>query len=122
MPDQIDVKEGRNKKSQAVKKQQKLDVDAAEPRGVVVERFFTSEGRNPFDDVEWEYRSAAITGESGKVYFEQKDCEIPKSWWGDSTGRTCRSTLRTSPPRLAYQSLRNSRRSRIDSASKVPAK
>src|SRR5262245_44885377 len=48
--------------------------------GLSVPRFFTTAGRDPFSEVEWELRTAAITGESGKVYFEQKDVEIPRSW------------------------------------------
>src|SRR5262249_10007991 len=48
--------------------------------GMHIPRTFTTAGRDPFDDVEWELRTAAITGEGGKVYFEQKDVEIPRSW------------------------------------------
>jgi ribonucleoside-diphosphate reductase alpha chain len=43
-------------------------------------RRFTVAGEDPFETVEWEKRTAAITGEDGKVVFEQKDCEIPKTW------------------------------------------
>ncbi|MFQ5730375.1 MAG: vitamin B12-dependent ribonucleotide reductase [Planctomycetaceae bacterium] len=35
---------------------------------------------DPFDTVEWERRTASIKDESGSVFFEQTDCEIPKSW------------------------------------------
>src|SRR5499427_2364374 len=52
----------------------------AREAGLRIARFFTQAGRDPFDDVEWELRTAAITGEGGKVYFEQKDVEIPKAW------------------------------------------
>jgi ribonucleoside-diphosphate reductase alpha chain len=37
-------------------------------------------GQDPFETVEWELRTAAISGEDGKLVFEQKECEIPKSW------------------------------------------
>ena len=30
--------------------------------------------------MEWERRTAAITGEKGQVIFEQKDVEVPRSW------------------------------------------
>jgi ribonucleoside-diphosphate reductase alpha chain len=43
-------------------------------------RHFTVEGQDPFETVEWEKRTAAITGEDGKVVFEQKECEVPKTW------------------------------------------
>jgi ribonucleoside-diphosphate reductase alpha chain len=48
--------------------------------GTTVPRYFTTPGVNPYDEVAWELRTAVITGEDGKVVFEQKDVEIPKSW------------------------------------------
>ncbi|TVS14771.1 MAG: vitamin B12-dependent ribonucleotide reductase [Planctomycetaceae bacterium] len=35
---------------------------------------------DPFDTVQWELRSAAIKDESGDIFFEQHDCEIPAGW------------------------------------------
>jgi ribonucleoside-diphosphate reductase alpha chain len=49
-------------------------------KGLVVERFFTTPGVDPADEVAWEVRTAQITGEGGAVIFEQKDVEVPKSW------------------------------------------
>jgi ribonucleoside-diphosphate reductase alpha chain len=49
-------------------------------KGVEFRRHFTREGVAPFDAVEWEFRTAAITGESGEVIFEQKNVEVPKGW------------------------------------------
>ncbi|MBM3265456.1 MAG: vitamin B12-dependent ribonucleotide reductase [candidate division Zixibacteria bacterium] len=48
--------------------------------GLSIGRHFTKPGENPFDGVEWDYRSAIISGEKGEVVFEQKEVEIPKSW------------------------------------------
>ncbi|WP_163997201.1 vitamin B12-dependent ribonucleotide reductase [Pyxidicoccus caerfyrddinensis] len=48
--------------------------------GLTVERFFTTPGVDPADELAWEYRSASITGEDGKAVFEQKNIEVPKSW------------------------------------------
>ncbi|HLU68250.1 MAG TPA: hypothetical protein VKZ63_18330 [Kofleriaceae bacterium] len=48
--------------------------------GLTFERTFTRAGIDPFDEVEWELREASIKGADGKVYFEQKDVEFPKSW------------------------------------------
>ncbi|MDW8339227.1 MAG: vitamin B12-dependent ribonucleotide reductase, partial [Thermoleophilia bacterium] len=42
-------------------------------------RFFTTPGRDPFDDVEWELRDAFIPGKDGPT-FEQRDVEFPKTW------------------------------------------
>jgi ribonucleoside-diphosphate reductase alpha chain len=48
--------------------------------GLKFVRHFTRAGEDPFNTVDWELRTAAITGEDGKIVFEQKDCEIPKTW------------------------------------------
>lgn len=48
--------------------------------GLRFERRYTKPGEDVFATTEWEMRTAAITGERGEVVFEQKDCEIPKSW------------------------------------------
>ncbi|OGU30224.1 MAG: ribonucleoside-diphosphate reductase, adenosylcobalamin-dependent [Ignavibacteria bacterium GWA2_55_11] len=49
-------------------------------RGLSFHRYFTKPGVHPFDEVEWELRTAVITNERGQKVFEQKDVEIPKSW------------------------------------------
>ncbi|MCK6554193.1 vitamin B12-dependent ribonucleotide reductase [Candidatus Binatia bacterium] len=49
-------------------------------RGVTVPRSFSAPGVDPFDAVEWDRRSAVITGERGEVVFEQHDVEIPRPW------------------------------------------
>ena len=49
-------------------------------RGLRFERFFTPPGSHAFDLIEWERRTAGITGEKGQVIFEQKDVEVPRSW------------------------------------------
>jgi ribonucleoside-diphosphate reductase alpha chain len=48
--------------------------------GVKVGRYFAKKGIHPFDELEWELRGASITDDKGKVFFEQKDAEIPKTW------------------------------------------
>ncbi|MHB8877222.1 MAG: vitamin B12-dependent ribonucleotide reductase, partial [Myxococcaceae bacterium] len=48
--------------------------------GLTVNRYFTTPGVDPADELAWDLRSASITGEDGKPVFEQKDIEIPKSW------------------------------------------
>jgi ribonucleoside-diphosphate reductase alpha chain len=54
-------------------------------RGLEYERFFTTEGVDPFDEIEWETRSAVIGSEKGEVVFEQRDVEIPRSWSQQAT-------------------------------------
>ncbi|MCY2925415.1 MAG: vitamin B12-dependent ribonucleotide reductase, partial [Planctomycetota bacterium] len=48
--------------------------------GLRIEPFFATPGTHPFDQVEWERRSARIGDSSGKTVFEQKDVEVPASW------------------------------------------
>ncbi|MGZ6029409.1 MAG: vitamin B12-dependent ribonucleotide reductase, partial [Myxococcaceae bacterium] len=49
-------------------------------KGIAVPRYFTTPGVDPAEELAWEVRTAAITGEGGKVIFEQKDVEVPKNW------------------------------------------
>jgi len=55
---------------------------AAKPRrvGLPIGRFFTKPGDDGFSTVEWDLRTANITGENGKLVFEQKDVEVPRGW------------------------------------------
>ncbi len=53
---------------------------AGKRKGIKVKRFFTRPGTHPFAEVEWEKRSAVISGEKGEVVFEQHEVEVPKSW------------------------------------------
>ena len=52
----------------------------ATARGIKLRRYFTAPGDDGFANVSWELRTAAITGENGKMVFEQRDVEVPKSW------------------------------------------
>ncbi|MCC6750002.1 MAG: vitamin B12-dependent ribonucleotide reductase [Deltaproteobacteria bacterium] len=53
-----------------------------EPRraGLRIERYFTTAGVDPLDEVEWEIRDAMISGADGEVVFEQRGVEVPRSW------------------------------------------
>ena len=53
--------------------------------GLSFPRFFTEAGVDPFDEVEWDLRSAVIGNEKGEVVFEQRDVEIPRSWSQQAT-------------------------------------
>src|SRR5579862_8660213 len=53
--------------------------------GLAVRRYFTKPGDDGFTNVQWELRTAAITGENGKSVFEQRDVEVPKSWTQTAT-------------------------------------
>ncbi len=49
-------------------------------KGLRFKRYFTKEGVHPFDAIEWEKRTSVITEPDGRVVFEMKDLDIPKSW------------------------------------------
>jgi ribonucleoside-diphosphate reductase alpha chain len=49
-------------------------------KGLAIERYFTTRGVDPAEELAWETRTAQITGEGGKIIFEQRDVEVPKSW------------------------------------------
>ena len=51
-----------------------------EMRPMSVAPRFCPPDTDPFTTVEWDYRTAAIKDENGKVLFEQTNCEIPASW------------------------------------------
>src|ERR1700730_16391521 len=44
------------------------------------ERVFSHPTAAPFDQIEWERRTAEITDDSGRVIFKQENVEVPKSW------------------------------------------
>ena len=48
--------------------------------GLRFPRVFTRAGSHPFDEVEWDLRTAGISNENGQVVFEQRDVEFPKFW------------------------------------------
>jgi ribonucleoside-diphosphate reductase alpha chain len=48
--------------------------------GLSFRRFFTKTGVSPYDEIEWEKRTAQITDAKGNVIFEQKEVEVPKDW------------------------------------------
>ena len=55
-------------------------------QGLTFNRYFTTEGRHPFDDVEWEIRDAVIPNfKEGGFAFEQREVEFPVSWSQNAT-------------------------------------
>ena len=45
-----------------------------------IDRVFSDAKVNPFDQIEWDKRTAEITDDGGKVIFKQENVEVPKSW------------------------------------------
>jgi ribonucleoside-diphosphate reductase alpha chain len=53
--------------------------------GLKFDRYFTREGIDPFDEIDWDLRSAIIANEKGEMVFEQRDVEIPRFWSQQAT-------------------------------------
>jgi len=64
----------------AKKTQPETSIGASESMGLKVEQFFSTPGTHPFDELEWETRSAKITGDDGQAIFEQDNIEVPTCW------------------------------------------
>src|SRR5690349_789368 len=51
--------------------------------GVTFPRYFTQKleaGKSPYDEIQWELRTAAIGNDKGAIIFEQNDVEAPADW------------------------------------------
>jgi ribonucleoside-diphosphate reductase alpha chain len=48
--------------------------------GLKFARVFSQKAISPFDEIEWEQRTAEITDDSGKAVFKQENVEVPKTW------------------------------------------
>src|SRR6185437_12652390 len=48
--------------------------------GLRFTRRFSRQGISPYDEVQWEKRTALITDSKGNTIFEQKDVEVPYDW------------------------------------------
>jgi ribonucleoside-diphosphate reductase alpha chain len=53
---------------------------AAAKKGLNLSRVFSDAKVKPFNQIEWDRRTAEITDDGGKVIFKQENVEVPKSW------------------------------------------
>ena len=58
----------------------KNSAEKAKNTGLRFERVFSDVAVAPFDQTDWQQRTAEITDDGGKVIFKQEDIEVPKSW------------------------------------------
>ena len=65
--------------------QSSIEPEAPRTKGLEFPRVFSRAGVDPFDEIEWESRSAVIRNESGDVVFQQRDVDIPKAWSQQAT-------------------------------------
>ena len=70
---------------------------APEQTGIGIRRHFTTEGVDPYDELEWERRDARITNyRDGSVAFEQRDVEFPVGWSQNATNIVAQKYFRGS--------------------------
>ncbi|HUH63133.1 MAG TPA: vitamin B12-dependent ribonucleotide reductase [Terracidiphilus sp.] len=48
--------------------------------GLTFARRFSRDGHSPYDELQWERRTASITDAKGNTIFEQKSVEVPVDW------------------------------------------
>ena len=77
---ELEMESKANKTNGRVQSASSVDGAAVARRGTALERFFTTAGVDPYSEVEWDLRSAVISGEDGRIVFEQKDVEVPRAW------------------------------------------
>jgi ribonucleoside-diphosphate reductase alpha chain len=53
---------------------------AGHKAGLKIEQAFSTPSVHPFDQVQWEIRSAKISSDTGEAVFEQNNIEVPASW------------------------------------------
>src|SRR5579871_2208477 len=61
----------------------KAKITSKSGHGIAFPRFFTARlapGKTPYDEVQWESRTASIGNDKGSVIFEQRDVEAPADW------------------------------------------
>jgi len=49
-------------------------------KGIKFERIFSKKGTHPYDELEWDFRTAEITDDGGKTIFRQENVEVPRNW------------------------------------------
>ncbi len=67
-------------KSRKSRNRRKNRVSKTKSVGLHFERLFSDSNVTPFDQIEWERRTAEITDDSGKIIFKQENIEVPKTW------------------------------------------
>lgn len=55
-------------------------IDERTGRGLKIGRFFTEEGKDPFNYFKYDKRVSKITNPDGSTVFEMKDVEVPTEW------------------------------------------
>src|SRR5882757_6510948 len=72
--------------SAATKSRRSMSIPSPRPsrpsskKSLRISRLFSDPKIKPFDQIEWERRTAEITDDNNKVIFKQENVEVPRSW------------------------------------------
>ncbi len=67
-------------KNEQSQPKQAFEAGSDTSNGLTIEQHFSTPGTHPFEQIEWENRSAKIASDSGEAIFEQDNIEVPGSW------------------------------------------
>ena len=85
-------------------------ISAQKAPGLQFRRYFSKADVSPYDQFQWELRTASITDALGRTIFEQKDVEVPKDWSMTATNIVASGTMSPSrsPSRVGCMSWNRS--------------
>ncbi|MBZ5515563.1 MAG: vitamin B12-dependent ribonucleotide reductase [Acidobacteriia bacterium] len=73
-------------------------------RGITFKRLFSKAGTHPFDEVEWELRTASLQNEKGQTIYEQRGVEVPKDWSQTATNIVASKYFHGKPGTVEHES------------------
>jgi ribonucleoside-diphosphate reductase alpha chain len=85
----VSVKPARRSAQLATVSRRSKATARSKPATLSFGRIFSDARVKPFDQIEWEKRTAEITDDSGKVVFQQVGVEVPKHWSQLATKVVC---------------------------------
>jgi len=76
----VNAKTRTDKKDQKINVEEKFNKKPGKKTGLAINRYFTKDGKDPYESVEYENRSAKIANPDGSVVFSLESAEVPRSW------------------------------------------
>lgn len=64
----------------SAEKKNKAGESTPDVEGLGLKRWFTSEGRDPLDQIKYDKRKSVISGMDGQVVFQMDEAEVPADW------------------------------------------
>jgi ribonucleoside-diphosphate reductase alpha chain len=73
-------------------------------RGLTFKRLFTKPGTHPFDEIDWELRTASLQNDKGQTIFKQRNVEVPKDWSQTATNIVASKYFHGKPGTVEHES------------------